>query len=185
MSLALSWSLNFFFKSKLYKNSKANIGKKESKLRAFWGWEVQKQEIIMTKIFISFKNLLTKEWPEKHQSHLLWCNMLPVLYPKLFWSQYIVLGAQTHTPKRSKVLISGVSFRQRSLSQSQESDVLSYSERKIAKNFQGFAPGPHWEGLTAPAQTPRLHNGFSPRYIRRKTGTPKRYCFILYSNFRY
>ena len=78
-----------------------------------------------------------------------------VPYPELF-----------QTPKRSKVLISGVSFRQRSLLQSQESDVLSYSECKIAKNFQGFAPGPHWGGLTAPPQTPRLHNGFSPRYAR-------------------
>ena len=72
------------------------------------------------------------------------------------------------------MLISGVSFRQRSLSQSQESDVLSYSERKIAKNFQGFAPEPHWGGLTAPPQTPRLSNGFSPGYTLRKTGTPKK-----------
>ena len=51
---------------------------------------------------------------------------------------------------------------------------LSYSERKIAKNFQGFATGPHWGGLTAPPQTPRLHNGFSPRYARWETGTPKK-----------
>ena len=83
-------------------------------------------------------------------------------------------GSQTQTPKCSKVLISGVSFCQRSLLQSQESDVLSYSERKIAKNFQGFAPGSHWEGSTASSQTPRLHNGFSPCYACRKTGTPKK-----------
>ena len=95
-------------------------------------------------------------------------------YPELFWSWYTGLGSQIQTPKRSKVLISGVSFRQRSLLQSQKRDVLSYSERKIAKNFQGFAPGPHWGGLTAPPQTPPLHNGFSPRYARRKTGTPKK-----------
>ena len=75
---------------------------------------------------------------------------IPVPYPELFWSRYAGLWSQTQTPKRSKVLIYGVSFRQRSLSQSQESDVLSYSERKIGKNVQGFAPGPHWGGLTAP-----------------------------------
>ena len=90
----------------------------------------------------------------------------PVSYPELFWSQYTGLGSQTQTPKCSKVLISGVSFHQRFLSQSQESDVLSYSERKIAKNFQGFAP--------VPPQTPQLHNGFSPHYIRWKTGIPKK-----------
>ena len=55
-----------------------------------------------------------------------------------------------------------------------ESHVLSYSERKIAKNFQGFTLGPHWGGLTAPTQTPQLHNGFSPRYACQKTGTPKK-----------
>ena len=98
------------------------------------------------------------------------------------------MGSQTQTPKRSKVLISGVSFRQRSLSQSQESDVLSYSERKITKNFQGFAPGPHWGGLTAPSQNPQLHNGFSPCYARRKTGTPKKLlatALTSYSNLKF
>ena len=100
--------------------------------------------------------------------------LLAVPYPELFWNQYTGLGSQTQTPKRSKVLISSVSFHQRSLSQSQESDVSSYSEHKIAKNSQGFAPGPHWGGLTAPPQTPRLHNGFSPRYARQKTDTPKK-----------
>ena len=45
------------------------------------------------------------------------------------------------------VLISGVSFRHCSLSQSCESNVLNYSECKIAKIFQGFVPGPHWGGI--------------------------------------
>ena len=72
------------------------------------------------------------------------------------------------------MMISGVNFRQRSLMQSQESDVLNYSERKIAQNVQGFAPGPHCGELTAPPQTTRLHNGFSPQYARWKTGTPKK-----------
>ena len=99
---------------------------------------------------------------------------MPVPYPELFWSQYTDLGSQIQSPKRSKVLISGISFRQRSLSQSQESDVLSYSERKIAKTFQGFVPGSYWGGFAEPPQTPRLHNSFSPHYARRKTGTPKK-----------
>ena len=72
------------------------------------------------------------------------------------------------------MLISGVSFHQLSLLQSSESDVLSYSECKIAKNFQGFAPGPHWGGLTAPPQTARLHNGFSTSEACWKTGTLKK-----------
>ena len=54
------------------------------------------------------------------------------------------------------------------------SEFASYSERKIAKHFEGFAPGPHWGGLTALPQTPRLHNGFCPRHARQKTGTPKK-----------
>ena len=110
----------------------------------------------------------------------LYCTLCDILalyavpYPELFWSSYTGLGSQIQTPKRSKVLISGVSFRQRSLSQSQESNVFSYSECKIAKNFQDFVSGPHWGGFTGPPQTPRLHNGSSPCYARWKTGTPKR-----------
>ena len=100
----------------------------------------------------------------------------PVSYPELFWSQYTGLGSQTQTPKCSKVLISGVSFHQRSLLQSQESAVLSYSECAIATNFQGFPPGHHW--TTAPPHIPWLDNGFSPCYARRKTGTPPKNCWI-------
>ena len=40
--------------------------------------------------------------------------------------------------------------------QSHESDVLSYSECKIAKSFWGFCPGLHWEGLTASPLPPPL-----------------------------
>ena len=75
-------------------------------------------------------------------------TMWSVLHPEPFWSQYTGLGSQTQTPKHSKVLISGVNFCQCSLSQSQESNVLSYSECKITKNFHGFTPAPHWGGLT-------------------------------------
>ena len=75
-------------------------------------------------------------------------------------------GIPNSNSQMLKSVVSGVSFRQRSLSQSQQSDVLSYSERKNSQNVQGFAPGPHRGGLTAPPQTPRLHNGFFPRYAR-------------------
>ena len=48
--------------------------------------------------------------------------------------------------------------------------VLSYSEFKLAKVFQ------HWGGLTAlpPPDSPAAQWFFSPRYARRKTGTPKK-----------
>ena len=88
-------------------------------------------------------------------------RLTPVPYPELFWSRYTGLGSQTQTPKRSKVLISGVSFRQHSLSQNQQSNVLSYSECKIAKNFQGFAPGPNCGGVTAPPDSPTAQRIFS------------------------
>ena len=101
-------------------------------------------------------------------------NTISVPYAELFWSQYTGLGSQAQTPKRSKVLITGVSFRQRSLSQSQESYVLSYSEPKIAKNFQRFTSGPRWEGLTVPPQTPRLHNGFFPSLCSSKNQHPQK-----------
>ena len=61
------------------------------------------------------------------------------------------------------------------VTESQESNVLSYSEPKIAKNFQGFTPGPHWGELTAPLQTPHLHPA------------PPKYCWIwhwyMYTKF--
>ena len=106
---------------------------------------------------------------------------------RAIWRWYTGLESQTQTPKCSKVLISGVSFRQHSLSQSQESNVLSYSERKIAKNFMGFAPGPYWGGLTALPLTLWLYNSFSPHYACRKTSTPKKVldtALILYMIFK-
>ena len=87
-------------------------------------------------------------------SQHLW-NLIAVPYPELLWSRYSSLGSQTQTPKLSKVLISGVSFHHRSLSQSHKSNVLSYSECKIANIFQGFTPERHWGRLTVP---PRLTN---------------------------
>ena len=51
----------FFYKSKIWKNNKAEIAKKKNKknkeqFRTFWGWKVQKQIIKMTMIYIYFKN---------------------------------------------------------------------------------------------------------------------------------
>ena len=43
-----------------------------------------------------------------------------------------------------------------------------------AKNFLGFATGPHWGGLIVPPHTPQLHKVFSPRYTRQKTNTPQK-----------
>ena len=40
-------------------------------------------------------------------------------------------------------------------------------------SFHGLRQWIHWGGLTAHfPQTPWLHNSFSPRNVRRKTGTP-------------
>ena len=84
-----------------------------------------------------------------------------MLYPELFRSPYTGLRSQTQTPKLSKVLIPGVSFRHHWLSQSQESDILSYSECKKAKLFLGFALGSHWGGLTTPLDSPVAQQFFS------------------------
>ena len=139
----------------------------------------------MTNLFwIKMKHLCHYIWLVKQNftvlclfsSSLIYCYLLFVVFIIKICApvSFKIISYKLKPPKRSKVLISGVSFHQRSLSQSQESDVLSYSEHKIATNFQGFAPGPHWWWLTALPQTPRLHNGFSPRYACRKTGSPKK-----------
>ena len=94
-------------------------------------------------------------------------------YPELFWRRYTGLGSQTQTHKLSKVLISGVSFRHRSFSQSHESNVLSYSECKIAEIFQGFAPGPHW--VATPLGSPTAQRFFS---LRLSKNSPQKYCWI-------
>ena len=65
-----SYSITRFYKIKLYKNNETEIGKKNIKLRTSLDWEVQKKNKAM--IYISFKCLLTKKWPEHIQSHLLW-----------------------------------------------------------------------------------------------------------------
>ena len=118
------------------------------------------------------RNIIVDKMNKWHDNYSLYSYS--VLYPELFWSQYTGLGSQTQTSKCSKVLISGVSFCQRYLLQSQERDVLSYSECKIAKHFQGFTPGPYWGGLTVSPQTLWLHNGFSPHYTRHKTGASQK-----------
>ena len=101
-----------------------------------------------------------------------------VPYTELFWSRCTSLGSQTQTPKCWKVLNSSVSFHQHSLSQSQESDILSYSECKIAKNFQGFTPGCHWGGVTAPPQTSQMHNSFFSFAMLIEKQAPPKNCWI-------
>ena len=108
------------------------------------------------------------------QSNFPWFLYFAVPYPELFWSRYTGLGSQTQTNKLSKVLISGMSFRQRSLSQSHESDVLSLFRMQNSQNFSGLCPWtPLGRAYSAP-QTNQLQNGFSPRYAHRKTSTPKK-----------
>ena len=79
-------------------------------------------------------------------------------------------------PPNAQVLISGISFCQCSLLQSQESDVLIYSEHKIAKNFQSFAPGP-WTPLgraySAAPDSPAAQQFFSLLHLSKNWNSPK------------
>ena len=69
---------------------------------------------------------------------------------------------QNSNPKQSKVMIYGVSFHQRYLSQSQESNVLSYSKRKIGKKLQGFCPWiPLGRAYSAAPDSPAAQRFFS------------------------
>ena len=86
----------------------------------------------------------------KFQAYQAFCNQCQAI---LNW--YTDLGSQTQTSELSKVLISGVTFHHCWLLQSHKSNVLSYSECKIAKILWGFAPELHWGGLTA-TPLPRL-----------------------------
>ena len=94
---------------------------------------------------------------------------------------YFEAGIPVQDPKfrPPNVLVSGTSFHHCSLSQSYESDVLSYSECEIAKIFQGFAPGPHWGGITPPPPPPPPPLDLPScatvfLLAKRKTGTPKK-----------
>ena len=79
-------------------------------------------------------------------------------------------------PPKAQVLISGISFRQCSLLQSQESNVLIYPEHKIAKNFQSFAPGP-WTPLgraySAAPDSPAAQQFFSLLRSSKNRHPPK------------
>ena len=64
----MKWQTHY---SKLCKKNEAEIGKKEDQIKNFWGWKVQIQKIKITSIYISFENLLTKEWPGHRQKSSL------------------------------------------------------------------------------------------------------------------
>ena len=51
--------------------------------------------------------------------------------------------------------------------------VLSYSKYKIAKMFQGFSPGYHWGGLTAPHRPASCTTGFVLAMLVEKRTFPK------------
>ena len=115
-------------------------------------------------------------------------HTLPVLYPELFWSWYTCLGSQTQTPKLSKVLISGLSFRHHSLLPSHNSNVLSLFRMQNSQNFLRLCPWtPPGRAYRAPQNT-QLYNEFSPSYTRRKTSTPQKLldtALITYTNYYY
>ena len=65
----------------------------QKKKKTFWGWEFQKQKIEMTMICISFKNLLTKQWPE-HRPLRKRC-----LSSELFWSVFSHIRTESECGK--------------------------------------------------------------------------------------
>ena len=71
------------------------------------------------------------------------------------------------------MLISGVSFRDRSLSQSHESDIFSYFECKVAKFFRSFVPGPHWRERQRQRHTERQREGEGERQRVKSQHPPK------------
>ena len=83
---------------------------------------------------------------------------MPVWYPKL-------------KPPNAQVLISGISFRQCSLLQSQESDVLIYSEHKIAKNFCPWTP--LGRAYSAAPDSPAAQQFFSLLRLSKNWNSPK------------
>ena len=56
--------------------------------------------------------------------------------------------------------------------------VLSYSECKIVKIFQGFIPGPQWGGLTAPPKLPSCTTVFLFAMLIEKPAPPQKNCWI-------
>ena len=83
-------------------------------------------------------------------------------------------GVPNSNPQTLKsVEISGVSFHHCSLLQNHKSDVFSYSESKIVKVFQGFAPGPHWGGLTGPPRLPSCTTVFLLVMLFEKPAGPQ------------
>ena len=97
-------------------------------------------ESVFSTLYIDIKQMLKKNF---------FRQIIAVPYLEPFWSQYTALGSQTQarTLKRAK----NNSSRNRQMTiQSHESNVLSYSECRIANVFWGFSPGPHWGGLIAP-----------------------------------
>ena len=111
-------------------------------------------------------------------------RLVPVPYPELFGSQYTGLGSWNQTPKLSKVLLSGVSIRYRSLSPSHKSDVLSLFRMQNSQNFLELCTWtPLGRAYSAP-QTTQMHNGFSPCYTCQKTSTPPKLLDMTLSSRR-
>ena len=86
-------------------------------------------------------------------------------------------GISNSDPKLSKVLISGVSFCHCSLSQSHESNVLSYSECKIAEKFSGLCPlTPLGRAYSTPSpRLPSCTTVFLLAMLLEKPAPPKKY----------
>ena len=73
----------------------------------------------------------------------------------------------------------------RLLLQSHESDVLSYSDCKIAKIFWGFVHGPCWWGLTVPSRLPSCTMVFLRATLVKKWAPPKKMLDTALHSYKY
>ena len=87
-------------------------------------------------------------WDKTNVKKIFFRQINTVLYLALFWSQYTALGSQTQ-PQTLRSAKNNSSRNRQMTIQSHESNVLSYSECRIAKVFWGFSSGPHWGRLIA------------------------------------
>ena len=106
-----------------------------------------------------------------------------VPYPELFWSWYTGLGSQTQIPKCSKVLISGVSFCQRSLSREQCFELF---RTQNSQKVPGFCPWtPLGRAYSTTPDSPAAQQFFSSLRLLKNWHPQKLLDMALISHVKY
>ena len=87
-----------FYENKLYKNNEAKIGKKiRANEKYFEAGKFKNKNIKKTMIHISFKNLLTKEWPEyRSKSSFVIKSDIPLGYILRAWPAFETSNSKLH-----------------------------------------------------------------------------------------